>query len=110
MMGLPFGGDAQEEKMATQLISYYCDKKENNMNSEHGIDVDEVIIKQKLMYNGIDIDEVIKMNNDLCCCGNCILYAKLDCPECKTYRTWKTANKSCHQWTYDGETKQEREL
>ena len=75
------------------------------MNSEHGIDVDEVSIKQKLMYNGIDIDEVIKMNNDLCCCGNC-LHGSDSCPQVKEQEL--SAFNCCEHWEFDGLTAAER--
>ena len=75
------------------------------MNSEHGIDVDEVIIKQKLMYNGIDIEEIIKMNNDLQCCGNCVaLYSS--CPQMKEQDLLPF--NSCEHWQWDNLTAEER--
>lgn len=73
------------------------------MNSEHGIDVDEVIIKQKLMYDGIDIDEVIKMSNDLKCCGNCKKY--VENRNCYNMRP----GSYCHGWLPDGLTRKDRE-
>jgi len=48
-------------------------------------------------------------NANLRCCGNCALWAKTECPECKTWRTWKKANESCEGWTNDGMTKGDRQ-
>ena len=75
------------------------------MNSEHGIDAHTVIIEQKLTYNGIDIDEVIKMNNDLQCCGNCVaLYSS--CPQMKEQDL--LPYNSCEHWQWDNMTIEER--
>ena len=75
------------------------------MNSEHGIDVDEVIIKQKLMYNGIEIEEIIKMNNDLQCCGNC-KYSYDNCEQMKEQNLLYFH--LCEHWRSDGMTAEER--
>ena len=73
------------------------------MNSEHGIDAHTVIIEQKLTYNGIDIDEVIKMNNDLKCCGNCKKY--VENRNCYNMRP----GSYCPGWLPDGLTRKDRE-
>jgi len=75
------------------------------MNSEHGIDAHTVIIEQKLMYNGIDIEEIIKMNNDLKCCGNC-LHGSDSCPQVKEQEL--SAFNCCEHWEFDGFTAKER--
>ena len=55
------------------------------MNSEHGI----------------DIDEVIKMNNDLKCCGNCCYYKS---HECYCFHNWEPYKKcdgeGKHKWKF----------
>ena len=75
------------------------------MNSEHGIDAHTVIIEQKLTYNGIDIDEVIKMNNDLKCCGNCA-YSYDNCEQMKEQKLLYFH--LCEHWQFDRLTAAER--
>ena len=67
------------------------------MNSEHGIDAHTVIIEQKLTYKGIDVDEVIKMNNDLKCCGNC---SRSNCLENRGNIN-DTHSWYCYRWEWD---------
>lgn len=65
------------------------------MNSEHGIDV----------------DEVIKMNNDLWCCGNCkyFMYCKTDGLIYCEIETYPFPIKGiCSKWESDGLTAAER--
>ena len=45
---------------------------------------------------------------NLKCCGNCSLYADLECPNCKVYHGWPKADSCCHAWTSDGKTMEER--
>ena len=49
-----------------------------------------------------------ELRENLKCCGNCKLYAKLECSYCKVYHGWPTADGVCPSWTFDGLNKTER--
>ena len=93
-------GKLSDEELVEELLNASYDYKGSCYQKDKDI---YLAHKAELIFR-------LTAGENLKCCGNCVLYAKLDCPECKVYHTWKTANKSCHVWNFDELTKQEREL
>ena len=104
--------------MATQLISYYGDKKENKMNSEHGIDFlrrEERLKKLATCHEGHDtrhsysrLDEIKRLLDKVeshQCCGNCV-DSYNSCPQMKEQDLLPF--NSCEHWQWDNMTAAER--
>lgn len=68
------------------------DLEEVEMNSEHGVDV----------------DELIEMNNNLMCCGNCFTYLGGICVKKGQFKTNIFVCDYCSDWQPDGLTREER--
>jgi hypothetical protein len=105
------------------LLKELPDLEGVEMNSEHGVDVDELINTYNeqyeqfravsLLFNHqvVKISELEKKINDLQCCGNCkyFMYCKTDgLIYCEIEVFPFPIKGMCNQWQSDGLTKEER--